>query len=310
MKRFLIIFFRMALLLFLFANIMAAFHAYKFTHFEKDAILKAKNPEDLNFTQKLNALFFGVSLPRPETDILPCDEFRNVMVENEIACWEIKVPNEKGIAILFHGYGSNKASVLGKAQEFNRMGYTAFLVDFRGSGGSAGSKTTIGFNEAKDVKACYDYIKSKNPKSILLCGTSMGAVAIMKCVSETNIQPNGIVLECPFGSMKQTVSNRFSAMGIPSFPLADLLVFYGGIINGFWAFDHNPINYAKNIHVPTLLLCGGNDERVTQQEIDDIFQNINAPKEKIIYPLAKHESYLNQYREAWREDVMCFIENL
>ena len=309
MKRILVIFFRITLFLFLIANFMAAFHAYKFTHFEKNAILIGKNPEDLNFTQKLNALFFGVSLPRPESDLLPGDEFRNVVVNNEIACWEIKVPNDKGTVILFHGYGSNKASVLGKAQEFNRMGYTAFLVDFKGSGGSVGNETTIGFKESQDVKACYDYIKSQNPKSIILCGTSMGAVAIMKCVSETNIHPNYLVLECPFGSMKQTVSNRFTAMGLPSFPLCDLLVFYGGIMNGFWAFDHNPIDYAKNIHIPTLLLCGGKDERVTQKEIDDIFLNLKSTKEKIIYPLAKHESYLNEYREDWREDVECFLEN-
>jgi uncharacterized protein len=97
-------------------------------------------------------------------------------------------------------------------------------------------------------------------------------------------------------------------MGIPSFPLSNLLVFYGGIINGFWAFSHNPIDYAKNIHVPTLLLSGGKDERVTQKEIDDIFQNLKSTKEKIIYPLAKHESYLKDYREFWREDVLCFLE--
>ena len=32
-------------------------------------------------------------------------------------------------------------------------------------------------------------------------------------------------------------------------------------------------------------------------------------KEKIIYPLAKHESYLNEYREDWREDVECFLKH-
>jgi hypothetical protein len=96
-------------------------------------------------------------------------------------------------------------------------------------------------------------------------------------------------------------------MNVPSFPMAGLLVFYGGIMNGFWAFDHNPIDYAKKITVPTLLLSGGSDERVSQEEINAIYANLQGKKQKIIYPKAKHESYLNDYANEWNRDVSGFL---
>jgi len=299
---------KFSLFIFLLANAMSAMHAYKFTHYKKGARLIAKSPEALSMNQKINALIFGVSLPRPIEKEKPDKAYKTILINNELSCWQLDVPNTKGMVILFHGYGSEKSSVTGRASEFNRMGYSTLLVDFKGSGGSAGSTTTIGFQEAEQVKTCYDYIQQQYHCKIILCGTSMGAAAVMKCVHDTKIKPEALILECPFGSMLHTVENRFNAMGVPAFPMAHLLVFYGGVLNGFWAFDHNPIDYAKEINTPALLLCGGCDERVTQQEIDDIYNNLKGRKRKVIYPLARHESYLNHYREEWRDDVTCFLE--
>ena len=42
-------------------------------------------------------------------------------------------------------------------------------------------------------------------------------------------------------------SDRFHSMKIPSFPMAVLLDFWGGVQNGFWAFGHNPTAYARSV---------------------------------------------------------------
>lgn len=298
---------RIAIAIFLLINILAAWHAYKFTHYEKDAVMIARSPEELSLTGKMKVLVSGVSLPRPTNKALPAGKYTTVFIDQTLECWQTKVEHSKGTVLLFHGYGSCKSSNVGKSQEFNKMGYSTLMIDFHGSGGSAGNSTTIGYNEACDVKACYDYINKETSEPVILYGTSMGAAAIMKCVSDTKIQPKALILECPFGTMQQTVENRFSSMGLPSFPMANLLVFYGGLLNGFWAFSHNPSDYADNINVPVLLLCGGKDERVTQAEIDSIYMHLPGSKRKVIYPNAKHESYLKHYREEWKEDVICFL---
>lgn len=302
---------KLFLVLFLCMNIVACFHAYKFTHFSPDKNKITKNPEQLSLYEKVSTLLFGVSLPRPINNITPSQNYKTVRIyNNELECWEIETPNAKGTILVFHGYGNKKSGMLDRSDEFCKMGYNVVLMDFHGSGGSDGMTTTIGFKEGNDVKECYNYYSKKYvDKPIFLMGSSMGAASIMKCLNDYSLKANAIILECPFGSMYKTVVGRFESMKLPSFPMAGLLVFYGGIINGFWAFNHNPIDYAKNINCPTLLLSGGQDERVTQLEIEDIYQNLKGNKKIIIYPNSGHESYLNDYSEKWISDVTVFLES-
>ena len=135
----------------------------------------------------------------------------------------------------------------------------------------------------------------------------MGAVAIMKAMKDYGLKPDGIILECPFGSMSETVEARFKSMNVPTFPMAGLLVFWGGIQNGFWAFGHNPAEYAKHISCPTLLLFGEKDKNVTRGEIDQIFQNLVGEKKLATYQLAGHDNYLTKYKAEWTKDVSEFL---
>jgi esterase/lipase len=295
--------------IFVFMNIFAIFHSYKFTHFADNKLEKTKTPQSLSNIQKIKILFFGVSNPRPENKIVPTSNFQTIKLKNskEIECWSIKTENSKGTVILFHGFSGEKSSMLDKSDVFRDLGYSTFLVDFIGSGGSEGNQTTIGFLEAEQVKMCFDYLTENGEKDIYLFGTSMGAVAIMKSIYDYGISPKGIIIECPFGTMYKTVSARFKAMNVPTFPMAGLLVFWGGLQNGFWAFAHNPIKYAKKITCHTLLLYGAQDDKVSRQEIDAIFNNLAGEKKLKIYQEAGHENYLTKYRKEWTQDIQLFL---
>jgi hypothetical protein len=201
----------------------------------------------------------------------------------------------KGTVILFHGYGAEKSSMLDKSDIFQQLGYNTLLVDFMGSGGSEGNQTTIGFKEAEEVMTCYKYLTAKGERHIYLFGTSMGAVAILKAIRDYHLEPSGIIIECPFGSLYETTCARFRTMNVPCFPMAGLLVFWGGVENGFWAFSHNPVEYAKAVDCPTLLLYGGKDEKVSIEETEDIFVNLHGKKKLHVYEFAGHENYLHQY---------------
>jgi alpha-beta hydrolase superfamily lysophospholipase len=224
-----------------------------------------------------------------------------------IECWSIKSKESRGTVVLFHGFGGHKSAMLDKSDEFLKMGYNTLLVDFMGSGGSEGNQTTIGFDEAEQVRSCYNHLVKQGEKSIVLFGTSMGAVAILKAIDAFNLNPAAIITECPYGTMYETVCARFKTMNVPAFPMADLLVFWGGVENGFWAFGHNPVDYAKGVNCPTLLLYGAKDEKVSQKEIDLLFRNLNTEKELKVYPEAGHENYFNNYRQEWVGDVGAFL---
>ncbi len=227
-----------------------------------------------------------------------------------IECWSLKTDSSKGTVIIFHGYGGNKYSMLDKAEEFLKMGYNTLLVDFMGSGGSEGNQTTIGYKEALQVKTAFDFLTNNGESNIILFGTSMGAASILRAIHKHDIKPSAIILECPFGSLYKTTAARFKKMGVPSFPMAGLLVFWGGVQNGFWGFSHKPVVYATSVKCPALLLHGEKDEKVSADEIRSIFKNLNGKKELKFYPDAGHENYLLKYQSEWRADVGNFLSSI
>lgn len=298
------------LIVFTLMNIIAVFHSYKFTHFSAGSSQKTKDPLKLTVGQKMKTLILGVSNPRPENKTQPAADYETIRLNSnkEIECWSIKAADPKGTVILFHGFSGEKSSMLDKSDVFLKLGYNTLLVDFMGSGGSDGNQTTIGYFEAEQVKTCYDFLTGLGEENIYLFGTSMGAVAIMKSISDYELEPKGIMIECPFGSMYKTVCARFKTMNAPVFPMAGLLVFWGGVQNKFWAFGHQPIEYAKKITCPVLLLYGAKDEKVSrEEEIDSIFNNLQGKKRLKVYPEAGHENYLIKYKDEWTADVHEFL---
>ena len=299
------------LVLFILMNIIAIFHSYKFTHFS-NKVTEKTDANTLTTAQKASVLFFGIDNPRPVNNGRPSQAYKTVRLKSNktIECWSIQRPNAKGTVILFHGYGGNKSKMIDKSDEFLAMGYNTLLVDFMGSGNSEGNTTTIGYFEAQEVKSCYDYVVKSGEKNIHLFGTSMGAAAILKALNDYKIIPTSIIIECPFGSMYKTVCARFRVMGAPPIPMAGLLVFWGGMQNGFWAFNHNPEDYAKKVNCPVLLIYGEKDNRVSREEIDNIYSNLKGTKKLVTFPLAGHENYLNNYKSEWTDAVKDFVSGL
>ena len=299
-------------IVFVLINIVAYFHAYKFTHFSQSDIAKTKDPAGLSGFDKIKIALFGIDNPRPRARTMPKQHFTTIRIQSgqtALECWRIGVEKPKGTVILFHGYSAEKSQMLERSDELLQMGYNTMLVDFMGCGGSDGNETTIGFHEAENVKACFNFLKQQGEKRIFLFGSSLGAAAVIKTVSEGDISPAGIIVECPFGSMLDAVRMRFAAMKLPSFPMAELLVLWGGVQHGFWGFAHKPTEYAKSVRCPTLLLAGGKDDKVSNEEIEEIFRNLSCPKRLVVYPLAGHATYLEEYREQWRRDVCGFLDS-
>lgn len=300
------------IILFTLMNLVVYQHAYKFTHFSNTATSKTRDAQHLSVFEKIKTLVLGVSNPRPVNKVKPSLPFEEIILQSnvKISGWLIPADSAKGTIILFHGYSSCKSLMLDKAEIFYQMGYNTLMMDFMGAGGSEGNQITVGFIEAQQVKTAFDFIRSRQEKNIILYGTSMGAVAIMKAINDYRINPTGIMIECPFGNFLQTVQARFRTMHVPIFPMSQLLVFWGGQMNGFNGFAFNPTEYAKNISVPTLLLYGEKDEKVSKSEIDEIFRNLKGVKKMALYPNAAHENYLTKYKKEWTKDVYEFLKPL
>ena len=301
--------FYMLVALFVVMNVAAILHAYRFTHFELQNTPKTNSPKELTWQEKLKVICLGISNPRPVNDSVPTIAYKTVRLgaEGQTSAWYCKKENAKGTVILFHGYASAKANLIERAQYFYNKQYSVLMVDFRGSGESEGNSTTIGFHESTEVRDAYGFIYEKGEDSIYLFGTSMGAVAVLKAVHDYQLDCDGLLLECPFGSMYKTVSARFSNMGVPAFPMAGLLTFWGGAMNDYWAMSHNPIDYANEVKCPTLLLYGEQDDKVSREEIDAILENMKGTKKMTTFAKAGHEDYWNSYKKEWCMAVDDFM---
>ncbi|WP_157886829.1 alpha/beta hydrolase [Hymenobacter sp. PAMC 26628] len=301
------------LVLFGLANVVVFLHAWRLTHFSASAGPRTKSPEQLSAAAKLGLVLTGVSNPRPVTGAPPAFPYQSVFFESpngRLAAWYGQPAGPaRGTVALFHGYTSEKSHLTTEAAFFRRLGYAVLLVDFAGGGGSAGSRVTVGYREAADVAAAARWLGARpgGPGPLVLYGVSMGAVAILRAEAELGVRPAANVLECPFGSLRQTARNRFAALHVPAWPLADLLVFWGGLQNGFWGPGLSAERYAAQVATPTLLLWGTADARVTRAETDAVFRNLRGPKQRHDFVGAGHEPYWHRYPAAWQAQVSGFL---
>jgi alpha-beta hydrolase superfamily lysophospholipase len=302
------------LIIFVVLNIITAFHAYKFTHFYDSKGTPIKKPEQMTGGEKLQAIVFGVAYSRREIKEFPAYPYETFFTTTadgvKLESWYVPVPNAKGTVIMFHGHGGNKAGVLAELDVFHQAGYNAVAVDFRAHGNSAGDVCTIGYKEAQDVKAVYDYVKAKGEQHIILYGISLGAASITKAFEDyADLQPSKVILEMPYGTLSDAVKGRLRMMHLPEQPFAALLTFWGGVGHGFWAFDLDPENYAASIKVPTLLQWGRHDARVTEQETMNIFNNLGTPaKTLVVYEESGHQSLVKNETDKWKAAVLSFLQ--
>jgi alpha-beta hydrolase superfamily lysophospholipase len=211
--------------------------------------------------------------------------------------------------LLFHGYTSCKAFLLPEARAFHELGYACFLVDFPGSGGSGGNTTTIGYHEADDVARAAEYAEKQWPDlPRVLFGQSMGGAAILRALAVHGVEARAAIVECPFDRLLTTAQARFAAVGVPAFPGAQLMVFWGGVQHGFNGFRHNPVEYATRVTCPVLVLHGRCDPRVRVEDVKAIYENVKGEKELHVFEGLGHESYVNRQADEWKAVVGRFLK--
>jgi pimeloyl-ACP methyl ester carboxylesterase len=292
---------------FVLLNVVAYNQAYAMMHFSAGGSLTSK-PERLSWAAKLKVILVGVNVPRPVSDRSPSEldaDCEDLSIDGGsgiiLSAWYCDRGRGTPLVILFHGYSAEKTGLIREAREFIALGASVLLVDFRGSGGSSESYTTIGVREADDVAAVFRYAKANLAHSpVVLFGQSMGGVAILRAVKKSGIAPDAVILEAVFDTMLNTVRNRFAAMGIPAFPSAELLTFWGGKQWGFNGFAHNPVEYAQALCCPSLFMHGANDPRATIAEGRRVFEAATGPKEFKTFAAAGHEPYVARHPKEWK----------
>ena len=296
-------------------NGVAWMQAWNLTHYAPAGTVPSRPPEQLSWSERAWTILTGAQVPRPApppflragpapfTIPLPSGEHLQV--------WEHRNTQKRGVVVLFPGYAMSKESLGWPAQAFYEQGFSYLTVDFRGVGGASGSDTTLGVREGADVAAAVAYARQAQPGCpIILYGESLGAAAILRAVAHEGVQPDAILLQAPFNRLVDTVSNRFAAMGLPAFPAAQTLVFWGSVQQGMNGFADNPVDDAAAVRCPTLLLHGDLDPRVTVAQTAEIYAALGGPKMLVAFPTGGHESLYAADQARWEAAVRLFLAAL
>ena len=205
------------------------------------------------------------------------------------------VPPENGAVIIFvHGLGANRTILLSEAHLFAQRGYGLLLFDLRNSGNSQGDVSTLGMLETEDVLAAVDFVQSQTgPDSPLaLVGHSMGSAAVLLAAARAP-QVDCVVTISAFTSLEENIADSIQTFtGLPAFPFAPLVIFWGQQQTGLDISRVRPIDALANIGPrPILFIHGQRDDMVSVRNSQRLYDAYTGPKELYILPQASHSDF-------------------
>ncbi len=118
------------------------------------------------------------------------------------------VGQSRGLVLHAHGNAQNLTAHVSLVTFLVRAGYSLFVMDYRGFGGSRGTPSLQGAR--RDVEAAGAYLRSQHvpgSERLILFGQSMGAA--MAGLAAEAIEPALLILEAGFGSYPALYGGRY-----------------------------------------------------------------------------------------------------
>ncbi len=223
---------------------------------------------------------------------------------------------ESGCTIIFcHGWGANRGEMLRDTWFLAEKGFNLLYFDFRASGESKGSVSSVGYLETRDFDAAYEFLKTNRPQaaeSVGVFGISMGgSVAVYAAVKYPELVC--LLAESTFLSYKKVVANwGWHRLKTPYFPLVALTMFFVRHKLGADPDPYSPLYNAGKIKIPVMFINGDHDDLVPLPEAEALFGLCPSEKKQLwIVAGASHAKCAEVGGEVYRGKVSAFFtENL
>jgi fermentation-respiration switch protein FrsA (DUF1100 family) len=209
-----------------------------------------------------------------------------------IHAWLSKGRPGVGAVLLLHGVGSNRESMLGRAEFLHDQGFTVLAPDFQAHGESPGEHVTFGARESLDAAAAMEFLREAAPSErVGVIGVSMGGAATL--LGPGPIAANAFVLESVYPTIRDALSDRlatwfwpFSAVGRWfTSPIIDVM----GSEIGVTEADLQPIDRIGKVSAPLLLISGTADPYTPLVEAESLYARARGKKSFWAVPGAGHE---------------------
>lgn len=221
----------------------------------------------------------------------------------------------KKMVICFHGYtGEGLSNYVAMADYFLKHGYAVLLPDARAHGQSEGEYIGFGCLDRKDALGWINWVIEEcgEDVKIMLHGTSMGgATVLMTSGLELPDNVKGIVSDCGFTSPKEVFTHVLNNMyHLPAFPIipgADLI---NKKFASYGMDECNAKREVKKAKVPILFIHGSADTFVPCSMCDEIYDNCQSPKRKLIVEEAAHAESYYKDMETYEKALAEFAEEI
>jgi len=213
-----------------------------------------------------------------------------------IHAWWIPAGNPVDRCLIYlHGSALNIEANITHARRFHHMGFSVFLVSYRGYGKSDGTFPTEGQVYA-DAQAAWTYLveqKGIDPKAIFIYGHSLGgAVAIQLAID--NPAAGGLIVEAAFTSIAD-MARRIPKYRI--FPL-ELIVHE--------RFDS--IEKVGRLQPPVLYIHGTDDKLVPSEMSSELYKRTASSKQLKFIPGGGHNNSASVGGDEYLQAVKNFID--
>jgi hypothetical protein len=210
--------------------------------------------------------------------------------------WWIPSTPEAPVWLFLHGNGSTIGDEVKRPFWFHQLGYSTFMIDYRGYGRSPGKFPTES-SVYEDVEAAWNYLTQEQkipPEKIFVYGHSLGgAIAIDLALAHPEIA--GLAVEGTFTSMRHMVNHLYSQFLI--FPV-DL------ILNQ--RFDS--LSKVQSLQMPVLFIHGTADRLIPAHMSQTLFDAAPEPKQLLLVPEAGHHNVGELGGEQYFQAIRLVVE--
>jgi uncharacterized protein len=234
----------------------------------------------------------GLLYPARTTATAPApDRCANKTFEGDgitLSGWHCQAAGKRrGTVVYLHGIGDNRGSSTGVIERFTRNAFDVVAYDSRRHGESGGEVCTYGFLEKRDLRRVVDSLPRE---PVILIGTSLGAaVALQEAAGDPRV--TSIVAAEAFSDLRTVATERApwflpAAVVRKAFRVAEQR-------GGFLVEAVSPMEAARSIRVPVLLIHGADDHETPPAHSQRIFTALAGPRRLILVPNAGHNHSLS-----------------
>lgn len=230
--------------------------------------------------------------------------------------WVVPAHDSRLTVIAAHGYGRNRLQddvpLLPIVQALINQGCNVVLFDFRNSGESAGTMTSIGQYEIRDLLGAVDFARTRPElnKPIVLYGFSMGAAtALVAGAQEPAVA--GVIADSPFADLDSYLSENLSVWShLPAIPFNAAILSVTPLVTGLDTAQVSPLKAITNFNNRPVLLIHGEADTDIPLANSELLQARYPAADLLRIPGAVHVGSFRQDSAAYLTGVSRFLEQL